>query len=225
MKLIVLALVGLVSLPLPAFAHLKWETTEKTLKLDPTLEEATETFSVVNVGDKPVTVLSIKGTCGCTNADMDKKLLKPGDTATLTATMSTGVRIENKTVQVAVETDDPANSDVILSIVRDVSEAARVEPGSVTWEFDPEMSTKVVEVELKMPNTRIASVANVPAGFKAELKTLEEGKRYQVEITPEGTLKPPLGGVVDLLVEVIGTEQWPVVKQLGIPIAVVAKPQ
>ena len=64
-------------------------------------EPVSTKFSFVNTGDEALTILSVKGSCGCTVADYTKGAIAPGATGEVTATYNAEkLGAFNKTVTV-----------------------------------------------------------------------------------------------------------------------------
>lgn len=59
----------------------KWlDTTHSFGAFDEDLGNVTTYFKVVNTGDKPLNILSVRASCGCTSPSYSRKPVAPGDT-------------------------------------------------------------------------------------------------------------------------------------------------
>lgn len=78
------------------------------------------TFEFENTGDRPVKILSVKPSCGCTTPDWTKGLLRPGDRGFVTAKFDPRGRpgFFNKTLSI---TTDFSNESIVLNIKGTVS--------------------------------------------------------------------------------------------------------
>jgi hypothetical protein len=86
------------------------------------------TFAFTNVGDADLEITNVKPGCGCTKAEAAKKSLAPGESSTIDAVFnSTGYRGPiNKSVYVT--TNDPAHTNVTLSLTADIVTIASISP-------------------------------------------------------------------------------------------------
>ncbi len=62
-------------------------------------------FALVNTGDKPLTILSARATCGCTTPTFPRRAITPGDTAYISVSYDPQGRPGRFSKQVYVETD------------------------------------------------------------------------------------------------------------------------
>ena len=80
-------------------------------------------FIVTNIGDSPLTVTSVRTSCGCTVVDLEKTVLAAGESEVLRADLSTNGchgRIEKR---IYVESDDHTNALVTLRLAGVVNPA------------------------------------------------------------------------------------------------------
>lgn len=62
-------------------------------------------FAVVNSGDSPLTILSVRATCGCTTPEYPRKSIAPGDTGYITVAYNPAGRPGRFSKEIYVETD------------------------------------------------------------------------------------------------------------------------
>lgn len=80
-------------------------------------------FIITNVGDSPLTIKSVRTSCGCTVVDLEKTVLSAGESEVLQADLSTNGyhgRIEKR---IYVESDDHTNASVTLRLTGVVNPA------------------------------------------------------------------------------------------------------
>jgi hypothetical protein len=114
----VLVLVTLVTVCSAASAGLKWDTRELAVEAEPGASEVAAEFRFVNTGKGAVTITSIRTNCDCTAATSDRPSYQAGEGGHVTATVKLGADWQgtSKTKQVLVQTDDAAESTVLLSV-------------------------------------------------------------------------------------------------------------
>ena len=75
-----------------------------------TVEQGTpvsHTFYFTNTGNKPMTVTTVKPSCGCTAADYSKEEIQPGETGYVKATFNAKSKgVFTKTVSVTYDAED-----------------------------------------------------------------------------------------------------------------------
>lgn len=88
----------------------KWlDTTHSFGAFDEDLGNVTTYFKVVNTGDKPLNILSVRASCGCTSPSYSRKPVAPGDTGQVAVTYNPAGRPGKFDKKVKVETNaDPA---------------------------------------------------------------------------------------------------------------------
>lgn len=79
-------------------------------------EKVVHSFKFTNTGKTDLTIESAKGSCGCTVAEPKDKVIKPGQSSSITATFDSSGRsgVNNKTV--TVKSNDPDNENVVLKL-------------------------------------------------------------------------------------------------------------
>lgn len=82
-----------------------------------TVEEGTLVkinYKVTNTGGDLLKITDVKPACGCTAAPIDKKELKPNETATIKAEFNTLARVGRQDKQIVILTNDPNNSQITV---------------------------------------------------------------------------------------------------------------
>lgn len=79
-------------------------------------------FTVKNNGKKDLEIKDIKTSCGCTAANPDKKLLKPGETTKIKVELDTSNRMGKMRREVSVFTNDEENPRQILTLYAEIKQ-------------------------------------------------------------------------------------------------------
>jgi len=93
---------------LPALADLEWETQRINHTASIADDKAEVAFKFTNTGDKPVTIESVRTSCGCTTAELDKKTYAPGGSGKVTTTFAFGDRTGTQHKRITIRTSTPA---------------------------------------------------------------------------------------------------------------------
>lgn len=152
-------------------------------------------FYFTNTGTGPLEILQVKPSCGCTVAGQHDRIVEPGQSGKIPITMSvknaSGPVSKNITILTNVAGTD---SRVTLVVKGEVWQPVQVTPQAAAFGRIPaqvsgqETSRKLTIVNnLETPVKLGTPVSNSPK-FRAELATLEEGKKYELTVT----MIPPL---------------------------------
>ncbi len=76
----------------------------------------THRFTFTNTGDAPLTITSVRPSCGCTSPKWSRTPVKPGETGTIGATFNPRGRPGSFKKSINVTTNDQANSRVTIFI-------------------------------------------------------------------------------------------------------------
>jgi len=81
-------------------------------------------LQITNVGGDTLRISDVKASCGCTTAPLDKKVLLPGDTATVNISMDVSNRTGEQHKSITITSNDSTRSSISVgltaTVVRDV---------------------------------------------------------------------------------------------------------
>jgi Protein of unknown function (DUF1573) len=170
---------------MPVSAQLTWTVTH--LQKEATFQdtEAVGIFEFKNTGTSPVQVLGVTANCGCTTGTTVLKAYAPGETGEVKATMVFGDKVGQQMQFLRVQTNDPKNPEISLSLSVNIPETLAVRPKFVFWQMGQKRETKVIGL---FPAQGLAvEVVEVKVGepgqFTSEVKKTEAG--YEVRVTPK----------------------------------------
>jgi hypothetical protein len=148
-------------------------------------------FTFKNTGDKPVRLLSIKPSCGCTTATAEKTIYAPGETGELRAQVDLRGRSGHLEKSIAVATDDAPNAPVSLVVSIDVPPIVDILPRLLVWNRGGEAEPKEVTIAAGgAVEVRLSRVQCENPRFIVEQLTDRPGSRYRLRITPRSTDSP-----------------------------------
>jgi hypothetical protein len=174
-------------LPAPIIhAELRWSDPIQSFQRAPEDREVTATFAFRNAGTAQVTVRSIRTSCGCTTARLDKKSYAPGESGEIKARFVFGGLRGLQRKLITVKTDDGAEP-AILDLRVMVQENVTVTPALVYWRIgEPELPKSVRVTAHNRPVTIKAIVSDNP-DWHADVETVKTGEDFIVRIKPPGT--------------------------------------
>lgn len=160
-------------------------------------EKVEHEFVVKNIGNALLKIDKVKTTCGCTVAQPEKKELNPGETTNIKATLNLTGRDGPQTKNITVESNDPENPILTLTLKGVAVSPIKIEPRLINYGTeimdDIIPGEKVVELQSNMPdftfNIKNVDTSEVPQ-FKAEVETVEPGKHYKVKIVQVDKIEP-----------------------------------
>jgi hypothetical protein len=183
-----LFLVPLLFLTPLALADLKWEKTAQQFERVPDDKAIEARYAFRNTGTTTVTIKSLRSSCGCTTAKLDKKTYAPGEQGEVVLRFTFGDRKGSYLKGVTVTTDEKSVEPVVLKLFVDIHDPLTIAPALVWWRTGEAATAKTVQLTAEAAqHVRIKSVASSNPNFTATLQTTEPGLQYAVAITPTGT--------------------------------------
>ncbi len=97
----------------------------------------THTFVLTNVGDAPLTITSVRTSCGCTTTALPKTTLNPGESVKLTATFDSTHYSGRVGKSIYVESNDPNTPKLVLVITGTVKRGKpyNISPADLNYLF------------------------------------------------------------------------------------------
>jgi thiol-disulfide isomerase/thioredoxin len=148
-------------------------------------------FEVKNVGEKPLNILNVKPSCGCTLAGKYDKVIAPGATGQIPVSVDSAKLFGTFKKTIRVTTDDPLNQNATLSVAGLVKHYVTVTPRSANLQqLKP---TEEREVKLTLTNNGEEPLeltlpkAQIIKSMTAEIVEKEPGKVFELIVRA----KPP----------------------------------
>lgn len=179
-----LTLVGLVHA-----AGLEFTDLLKEVHASADVATVTADFNFTNKGDKPVTIAKTDPGCSCLKVEISGGKFKyaPGESGVVRATFDMGnfSGTVDKMVALWID-DDPADRPSMKLTVRvHIPVLVAVEPKTVKWEIGGQPGPQTIQIRMAEGKPiRVTGVKSSSDAFACEVKTLEEGKKYDLVVTP-----------------------------------------
>jgi hypothetical protein len=162
----------------------------------PSEETHESTFHFKNTGTKPVTISEVQSTCGCLGASTDKMVYQPGDSGTLSATIKLGTFEGEVIKSIYLISDDDQEPKRQLQMKITIPKLMEVSPEVTTWAVGEDPKPKKLSIKvLRDEPIVVTAVSSTRDNFTVELVELEQGRVYEVIMTPKTTAEPTLGAV------------------------------
>lgn len=176
---------------LAAFAHAGLEFRELVKDVQAPADAATVTsdFEFTNKGDKPVTIAKTDPGCSCLSVQISGGKLKyaPGESGVIRTTFEMGnfSGTVDKMVAVWLDADAPNAPSLKLTVRVHIPVLIAVEPKTVKWDIGGKGEPQIIPIRMaEGQSIRVVGVKSSSTSFSCQLKTLEEGKKYDLIVTP-----------------------------------------
>jgi hypothetical protein len=176
---------------LQADGQLSWDTRQLDFHPKPEESVVKGEFPFTNIGKGPITITDVKTSCGCTTAALTKATYAPGEKGTIPTTFTIGDRTGLQQKQVVVRTDYPEEMFIQLTVRVFIPELLKLDPEIIRWPLNAKNDPRIFKLEAAAGQTiKVLGVRATDDRIFAKLKTLEAGKRYEVEVAVDGTAEP-----------------------------------
>lgn len=171
-----------------AQAQLKWDHPVQQFHRVPEDKEIYAHYTFKNVGTTPVTIKTLRSSCGCTTAHLDKKTYAPGEAGEVVLHFIFGDRKGYFRKGVAVTTDDKTAEPLTLGLSIDIHDPVTLAPALVIWKTGEPVAAKNVQfnAEAAQP-VHVKSVTSSNPRLAAKLDTIKAGEQYAISVTPADT--------------------------------------
>lgn len=178
----------LLALTSTAAAQLRWEKPGQQFARVPEDKAVEARYRFQNTGAAPLTIKSLRSSCGCTTARLEQKTFAPGERGEVVMKFSFGGRkgLHRKTV--TVKTDDETQPPMVLNLMVNIHDPVTLAPALVWWRRGDAGEVKSVAFEVEAGHVvRVTSVRSGSGRFDAALLTTQPGAAYVVAIKPLDT--------------------------------------
>ncbi len=158
--------------------------------------DVTHDFWFTNTGTGPLELLAVRPSCGCTTSGQYDRVVQPGQSGKIPIKLSTGHGAGPMTKSITVQTNAPGDgASVSLQVTGTLWQVVQAVPTNVNFSslrasgLTEEQLTKKVVITNNDQSPMKPSEPKVSGGpFKATLKTLTEGKEYELTVVAQQPL-------------------------------------
>ena len=171
-----------------ADAELKWDHPIQEFHRVPEDKEIYAHYTFKNVGAAPVTIKTVRSSCGCTTAHLDKKTFAPGEAGEIVLHFSFGDRKGLYRKGVSITTDDKPSEPFVINLLVDIHDPVTMTPALVYWKKGDPAEAKSVQFTVEpTKEVHIKSVTSSNPRLAAKLETTKAGEQYAISVTPTDT--------------------------------------
>ena len=205
-------------LALAAFAQasgLEFTETTKEVRPGPDAETVAIEFGFTNTGEKPVTITKADAGCACMKVLFSggKLHYAPGESGVMRVIFKLGQfsGTVDRAVSLWLDTDpkNPATQAVTARIV--IPTIIAMEPKTLKWASGGQAEPQTIRIRMaEGKSIRVTGVKPSSEQFTAELKVVEEGRQYDLIVTPRDVSVPGVGVILietDSAVQKLQTQQ------------------
>ncbi len=153
----------------------------------PTTRRSGAHYTFQNTTAAPVTITTLRSSCGCTTAHLEKKTYAPNETGEVLLHFIFGDRKGFYRKTVTVTTDDKTAEPVVLVLLITIHEPVTLAPALVFWKTGEPVAPKSVQITTDSPNVHIKSVTSSNPRLVAKLEPSKPGEPYTVSVLPADT--------------------------------------
>jgi len=170
-------------------AALDFPTTLREIHAPPDVESVTADFEFTNRSGKPVDIAKYDPTCSCISVQIENGKLHyaPGESGLVRAQFKMGnlSGVVDKMVALWLDKDPEEKPSVALTVRVHIPILVSLEPKTLKWEVNGKGEPQTIHITMHHDKPiRVVSVTASSDSFKHELKTIEEGKSYDLIVTP-----------------------------------------
>jgi hypothetical protein len=171
-----------------AQAELKWDHPIQQFHRVPEDKEILAHYTFKNVGTTPITIKTLRSSCGCTTAHLDKKTYAPDESGEVIVRFVFGDRKGWYRKGVAVTTDEKSAEPQTLGLIIEIRDPVTLAPALVFWKTGEPVAAKSVQFNADPAQpVRIKSVTSSNPRVSAKLDTIKAGEQYAISVTPADT--------------------------------------
>lgn len=158
----------------------------------------TSEFKFSNKGSKEIKILKVDPSCTCVTVELlnGKTTYAAGESGVMRATFkidnTQGVTDKNILIWLSGDPEEKPSSQVTFRI--HIPVAIALEPKTLNWDINAKPEPKSIRVNMNYEKpVHVTAVKSSSENFTTEIVTVEEGKTYDVRITPKSTASIGLG--------------------------------
>jgi len=171
-----------------AHAQLKWAHAVQEFQRTPEDKEIYAHYTFQNTSAVPVTIKSLRSSCGCTTAHLEKKTYAPGESGEVMLHFIFGDRKGFYRKTVTVTTDEKTAEPAVLVLLITIHDPVTMAPALVFTKVGEPAAAKSVQFTADPAQpVHIKSVTSSNPRVTAKLDTTKAGEQYAISVTPADT--------------------------------------
>ncbi len=185
-----LAITFLLAIPTFVLAGgLEFKELAKDVNVPMDATNLTTEFNFTNTSDKSIAITKSDSGCSCLKVEISGGKLKyaPGESGVIRTTFDVGNatgKVE-KAIAIWLDQAPPDKPSLHLRVNIHIPVLIALEPKTLSWEIGGKVEPKTIQITMAEGNyIRATAVKSSNPAFSCELKSVEEGKKYELIVTP-----------------------------------------
>lgn len=185
------ALSTLLLLSVAAHAQIVFDATSKELNAPPDANKIHCDFAFENKGKETVSIARYESTCSCMSVQISnggKLDYAPGEKGVLRANFNmenfSGHVDKHVKLWMKGDADDAPTHSLVVGV--NIPVLVDMQPKTVEWVKGDSMSPKIITVTMNHSEPiKLLKASSSNENFSVAVKTIEEGKKYELSVTPQ----------------------------------------
>lgn len=157
----------------------------------------TTDFTFTNRSNKTVTISHYESTCSCMKVEISNAKLRydPGESGIIRAEFDMGnfSGEVDKAIAIWLEGDKKDQPSITLTARVHIPVVIAIEPKTLKWPINGNAKPQSMRITMNDAKPiRITKISSSSENFRHELKTIEDGKSYELVVTPLDLSSPTL---------------------------------
>jgi hypothetical protein len=179
-------------------ATLDFKELSQVLNAPADMMTVTVNYEFTNKSERAITITKCDPGCTCVSVEIagGKLSYEPGESGSIRAKfdMTNFYGTVDKAILLYLDNDPVDQPSQILKLKVNIPVLVGLNPKTVKWVVGEKPEVKTVEIRIIEGQTiHINDVKSSSPDFTFQLKTLEDGKSYNILITPKDTKSPHIG--------------------------------
>jgi hypothetical protein len=156
-------------------------------------ETVDHTFVLKNTGTADLEIKRVQAACGCTTAEVEKKIVPPGESSRISAKLSLAGRGGSVQRPILVESNDPVDPNFQLVMKGIIGADFQITPSTMVLRKNTPDATATGSAIVKMQKNEPFEILNAKSEsetLKLHWEKLPDQNSYQVTANYEGSLQP-----------------------------------
>ena len=149
---------------------------------------------ILNRTGKPLKLLSVETSCSCMKVALSVSQLAPGAAGSVHCVFTVPNALGRAQKPVILKTDAPFRPKEVALVRVEVPGILRATPERLTWSEGDSAEEKVLRITVaESSKLRLTKVECSRDSFAWSLQTIEDGREYELHVTPKDTTHPLCG--------------------------------
>lgn len=168
----------------PGFQAIRTSAAKETVEVE---------FKGTNRSNQPIKIKLLESRCACLSVEIDTDPVPPGETATVTGVFDISKMRGISEKRIMISTEQHPEVQFLRSRI-EIAPIYTIEPSMTSWKIGEDPETKIVEFRVAREEPiHILSAESKREEVSCQVEVVEEGRAYNLRLTPDSTENTLLG--------------------------------